>query len=266
MRSDSSGASLLWADRTDSVSDLPPLTGCEWEDSEDNDPATEAESPEGQLPEEVSAHVNSCFTSLLSWTARQSIKKRYQIPDTLVTRTPKIDKLFTSQDSKFNKDSEAKQIDKDILSTQGYALDVALPLMALLGEVDGGTLNLTDVKGIAKDALELLGNAVGQASRIRRKRILKACNPYVVPLADQEDLFQDAAPFLFGKDFEVHMKDRAEVVKILNQSQRMSKPSKPQFFQKGRSSQAQGGGGYSYRGGRTRFTPWDQGCPNQREV
>lgn len=233
-RSDSSGTRLYWADRTDSAADLPLLTGREWEDLEDDDPAVEAESSKGQLPEEVLAHVYSCFTSSLSRTARRSIKEMYQIPDTPVTRTPKIDELFTSQDSKFNKDSEAKQIDKDILSIQGYALDVALPLMALLGEVDGGTLNLADVKVIAKDALELLGNAVGQASRIRRKRILKACNPDVVPLADQEDLFQDAAPFLFGKDFEVRMKDRAEAVKILNQSQKTAKPSKSQFFQKGR--------------------------------
>ena len=56
-------------------------------------------------------------------------------------------------------------------------------------------------------------------SKLRRKRILKACNPDIQDLAEEENLFEEAGPHLFGDKFETKMKERAESVKILSKSQ-----------------------------------------------
>ena len=49
------------------------------------------------------------------------------------------------------------------------------------------------------DAIKLLGNASAQISKLRRKKILKAVNPDIQGLAE-EDILQEAAPNLFGRD------------------------------------------------------------------
>ena len=69
------------------------------------------------------------------------------------------------------------------------------------------------------DTLQLVGNAVSQTSRIRRRRILKQCNPDIINLADRQDLFKDAAPYFFSEGFEHKMKKRAESLKILHKGQ-----------------------------------------------
>ena len=72
-----------------------------------------------------------------------------------------------------------------------------------------------------------------QTSKIRRKRILKTCNP---DIADKQELFQDAAPNLFGDGFELKMKERAEAVRVLHKGQ--SRQTQRQFFRGNRYPQA----------------------------
>ena len=76
-----------------------------------------------------------------------------------------------------------------------------------------------DIHSLALNALQLLGKAVCQTSRIRRKRVLKICNPDIANMAKREEFFMESAPFQFGDGFETKMKERAEVVKVLHKSQ-----------------------------------------------
>ena len=86
-------------------------------------------------------------------------------------------------------------------------LDVARPLINLLEGLNIGALSSYEVKMGVTDTLQLLGNVVSQTSKIRRKRILKTWNPDIANLADKQELFQDAAPNLFGDGFELKMKE-----------------------------------------------------------
>ena len=80
---------------------------------------------------------------------------------------------------------------------------------------DGEGLSVEQFKAALYAAIQLLGNASAQVSRLRRKKILKSINPEIQDLAE-EDLFSAAAPYLFGEGFEQKMKDRAESLKILS--------------------------------------------------
>ena len=85
------------------------------------------------------------------------------------------------------------------------------PLMQLqhaLDEEGGESLSLETARSVLSDAIRLLGNASANISRLRRKKILKALNPDIQDLAD-EDIFRDAAPNLFGQVFVSKMKERA---------------------------------------------------------
>ena len=106
---------------------------------------------------------------------------------------------------------------------------------------------------VLEDAITLLGNAVGQTSKIRRKRVLRVCNPDIQDLADEEVLFAEAAPNLFGQNFETKMKERAESIKLLRRHQRKHS-AKCCLFRGGHSFSAQRSSGpSSYRGGRVPF-------------
>ena len=141
-------------------------------------------------------------------------------------------------------------MDKDLLQSQGYLLDAVRPLALLLdGTRPEGPMDLEEAKQAVSDALQLLGNANSQISRLRRKRILKSCNPDIANLADRADLFTQAAPHLFGDGFEAKMKERAEAVRVLQKSSKPYQQPQSRFFQSGR---PQRGGGQSYQGGRGR--------------
>ena len=79
----------------------------------------------------------------------------------------------------------------------------------------GGEEAARHPRDVIEDIITLLGNAVGQTSKNRCKRVLKA---YMQELADDEELFAEAAPNLFGPKFETKMKERAESVKLLRRS------------------------------------------------
>ena len=84
------------------------------------------------------------------------------------------------------------------------------PLLELLEltEMEDSEGLLREPRDIILDTISLLGNAVTQTSKIRRKRILKACNQDIQDLADEDDIFKEAAPNLFGQDFEKKWKIR----------------------------------------------------------
>ncbi len=55
-------------------------------------------------------------------------------------------------------------------------------------------------------------------SRDRRKKALKDLNKHVSPLAEDEEMFTEAAPLLFGVSFEKNMKVHLESLKCLRKS------------------------------------------------
>ena len=67
-------------------------------------------------------------------------------------------------------------------------------------------MSVEDARAAVADAIRLLGNASAGMSRLRRKRILKSLNPDIADLAEEE-IFQSAAPSLFGSGFEAKMKE-----------------------------------------------------------
>ena len=57
-----------------------------------------------------------------------------------------------------------------------------------------------------KTALTLLGNASANLSKERRKLVVKDLNKDAGSLAEEDDLFTEASPMLFGEGFEQMLK------------------------------------------------------------
>ena len=167
-------------------------------------------------------------SSTLSNVARKELQNRYPVPETDTTRVQKLDEIFTSSESKFQKNTEAKAVEKDLLHISACTLDVARPLVALIESLNTGDFTPEEVKGKAIDALRLLGISIAHTSKIRRKRVLKVCNPDISSLADDQDLFEKAPLMLFGEGFETKIKGRSEALKILHTAS--AQPKQQQFF------------------------------------
>ena len=95
----------------------------------------------------------------------------------------------------------------------------------------------------------LLGNASAQMVKERWKKITKNLNKDLVSLAEDPEMFEEAAPLLFGASFETKMKDYLESLKCLRQSVApRSGYRSDQFFQGGRHQYPPRGSSWSYRG------------------
>ena len=128
--------------------------------------------------------------------------------------------------------AKAKAADAELARIQAFVLDPVGPLIRILkateeDQTSEDSVSLDEGKAAIADALRLLGNASAQISRLRRKKILKAVNPEIQDLAD-EDIFASAAPDLFGQGFEGKMKERAESLKLLNAASKP--PPSKKFF------------------------------------
>ncbi len=243
--------SRSWADRMEEEDDTLDLTV---PSDEELEPCRAKRPKLVEVSEETKEVVRAAFTSTLSNTARREIRGRAPGLDLTETRCPRLDSLYKTSESKFSSSTEAKQIDSDLQRVQALILDVCSPLLELKSIVEENVEAVErDPKEIVNDAIRLLGNAVGQTSKIRRKRVLKSCNPNIQDLADEESLFTGALPNLFGSEFERKMKDRAESVKILSRSQTPSSQSGSRVFRGGHHSHAQRGGGPPFRGGRDHY-------------
>ena len=64
----------------------------------------------------------------------------------------------------------------------------------------------------------LLGNASAQMAKERRKTVTKDLNKDLMSLAEDPEMFEEAAPLLFGASFETKMKEHLESFKCLRQS------------------------------------------------
>jgi len=122
-------------------------------------------------------------------------------------------------------------------------------MIFILEEAQKGTLTPQLAAEAAKAALMLLGNASAQMAKERRKKIIgKDLNKDLVSLAEDPEMFEEAAPLLFGASVETKMKDHLESLKCLRQSMApRSGYRSDQFFRGCRRQYPPRGGGSSYR-------------------
>lgn len=145
------------------------------------------------------------------------------------------------------------------------------PLVHIVEETQKGAMSGDQAADAAKTALSLLGNASTHVSRERWKKVILALNKKVHPLAEEEEVFAEAAPLLLGKVFEEKMKAHLESLQCLSSSRERRqdfRQSRSQFPPRGsgRGSFRRGGG---YRGNQQRwFQPYHKGkenCQTQRQ-
>ncbi len=113
-----------------------------------------------ELSEENRELVKKVMTATLSKQECRDIRNRYLVPETDVTRVPKLDEILKSSESKSQKHSEAKAVEKDLIQIQSCSLDVARPPIDLIEGLDNDRLAPEGVRNRAIDALALVGNAV----------------------------------------------------------------------------------------------------------
>ena len=138
------------------------------------------------------------------------MRKAYAFPNVADTKCPKLDRVI-----KQNLSKDVKDVNCNAARLQTFNLDAVAPLVFILEEPQKGTLTSQSAAEAAKAALLLLGNASAQTAKERRKKVIKDLNKDLVSLAEDPEMFEDAAPLLFGASFERKMKDHLESLKCL---------------------------------------------------
>ena len=145
------------------------------------------------------------------------------------TKCPRLDATIKAQASKACKDG-----DKSLARLQTLLLDAVGPLTSLLEQGQKGRLTPKAAADAATQALRFLENASAAISHERRKRVADCLNRDLRPPLEEEERFREAAPYLFGKDFERSAKDHINSVKSLRKmTQPQSRPSGTPFFPAG---------------------------------
>ena len=213
---------ISWADREVEGSESYP-EDLSWPISEDkkepDDPREDNASPGTaiSLSEDSSQLVASSFTKVLTPDDRKRLRNDFPCPEMQETRCHRLDSIFKAASIP----KETKIIDAKLARIQVLVHDSVAPLIRLLHACEDESLSLSmdDARSAVADAICLLGNASVGMSKLRRKMILKSVNPDIADLAE-EDIFQLAAPNLFGSSFEAKMKERAESIKLLSSASR----------------------------------------------
>lgn len=243
-----------WADRDvdERLNDYSAIIT--WPDEElGEDPSAR---PLVSVSESTARTLKSAFKKPLSNTARLLVRKPYSFPNVEDTKCPKLDRVI-----KQNLTKDVRDADSNAARLQALSLDAVAPLVFILEEAQKGSLTPQSAAEAAKAALMLVGNASAQMAKERRKKVTKDLNKDLITLAEDPEMFEEAAPLLFGASFE-KMKDHLESLKCLRQSMApRSGYRSDQFFRGGRRQYPPRGGGSSYRGrGGQRFHPY----PHQR--
>ena len=99
----------------------------------------------------------------------------------------------------------------------GFVLDPVGPLARVIHALkdSGDSFTMDEAHSALCDAVKLLGNASSQISKLRRRKILRAVNPDIQDLAEEE-IFTGAVPDIFGQGLEAKMKERAESLKLIS--------------------------------------------------
>ena len=133
-------------------------------------------------------------------------------------------------------------MDKTLARLQALFLDIVGPLASILEDAEKATKKVTTA---ARTALRFAGNASVQMARERRRRAIAEMNPKLTELAEKDDIYESAAPMLFGDQFAKEAKEREEQLRCLD---RASGRGRSQSFQYCRPLTSRRGGGISTGG------------------
>ena len=174
-----------------------------WPDEESGeDPSVR---PTIRVSESTAKTLKSAFKKPLSNTTQLQVRKAYAFPNVEDTRCPKLDCAI-----KQNLKKDVKDTDSNAARLQIFIIDAVTPLVFILEEAQKGTLTSQSAAEAAKAALLLLGNASAQMTKERRQKVTKDLNKDLMSLAKDPEMFEDAAPLLFGALFEKEMKEHLE--------------------------------------------------------
>ena len=95
-------------------------------------------------------------------------------------------------------------------------LDTVGPITFILEEAAKGQLTPKVAIEAAQTALRLLGNATMHTNRERCRNTLQHMNSRLADMADDDTVYLEAAPALFGEGFAKKAKERDEELKSLN--------------------------------------------------
>jgi len=181
--------------------------------------------------------IKDAFSKTLSAEKRKNVKRKFPHLDSVHTKCPKLDPAIKSKLPK-----QAKDTDENLVRLQSKVLDVASPLVSLLESARRGTLTPKDAAETAQQALKLLGNASATISADRRQKATRYLNRELATLVKEPDTFSDAAPLLFGKEFDKQAKEHMDTLRSLQRSSSFSGGRSNQSFRRGRPPMSRGGG------------------------
>lgn len=219
------------------------------------------------VSEETETTLERCFSKTLKNSERLRIRDSYGLPKVLATKTPHLEPFLKEEISQ-----ATKSTDKELARIHTFLLDSVAPLTAVLER--SSDLH-PDVQKAIKSACQLLGNASVKLSGLRREKIITSLNRSLLPLVKEEELFEEAAPGLFGTEFAERCKKHVDQVKAMRSSlskkaEGTSSWEKGKPFFRGGPSQRRGGqssrGPPSQRGGyqqRTQWRPGNRGHQNK---
>lgn len=243
----------LWCDRP--LDEPIPNEVITWPD---DDPA-DSEGDEfgcqlNKVSEETEVLLKDAFSKPVSNGTRRRWRKAYGMPACDSTKCPKLDNTVKAQLPK-----ECKDADRPLARLQALLLDAVGPLSALLELHQGGQLTPEKAVEATSQALRFLGNASANISVERRKRVANYLNKDLRTLIE-DDSFSNAAPCLFGKDFEKSAKEHIDSVRSLRKMGTTNQGAGPKFFRPSRpyAQASRGGGSFrgGSRGGRGRYRPY----------
>ena len=236
-----------WGDNVDVSMDY---TVEDWEsDSGDTPSSTKLFKVEERTEKLLANH----FSAAVSNPTRRQWKEKYGAPNLTATACPNLDKVIKSRLTTLTKSR-----DKQLAKQQALLLDAVGPITHILEGAAKGELTQKTALDAAQTALKLLGNASAHMSRERRKNAIQSMNSRLVDMAEDDSLYKEAAPCLFGDGFCKKAKERDDELKCLSQTTKPTSHTRANtLFRGGRSSssnsyQTRGGSGQDYYRGRGR--------------
>ena len=114
--------------------------------------------------------------------------------------------------------SQAKGRDNELAKIQTFSFDAFAPLARYINEAnsDSGQLSAADHLEMVQTSACLLGNLSAFCSSLRRSSVLHSVNSRIVDMADEDEIFQDAGPKLFGKGFTKKAKECDVELKVVS--------------------------------------------------
>ena len=183
-----------------------------WDEEEEDDQKTTGVRL-FKTSEKTEAFLKQSLTTTAPNQQRRQWREKIGAPNTPFTACPSMDKLLKSRLS-----ASAKTWDRTLAKHQALMLDAVGPITHILEEAAKGQLTPKTAVEAAQTALKLLGNASMQVNRKRRRCAIESLNPSLMDLADEDDLYKNSAPQLFGEGFFKKEKERDKELQCLNQA------------------------------------------------